>query len=132
VLFLIACVTQTNKQTNKQTNIQVNLEDTQLTHFPGRVLLCDRGTLDGAAYIEGGADEVMFPELSKNFPELYFLSQVLAKNLSIIITKSIPKEFRVCVCVCVHCFLTEHFQFISIFLVVLSTWNNIGSRIESL
>ncbi len=37
-------------------NVQVNLEQTQLLHYPGRILLCDRGTLDGAAYVEGGAD----------------------------------------------------------------------------
>lgn len=36
----------------------VNLEATQLAHFPSRLLLCDRGTLDGAAYVAGGTDEV--------------------------------------------------------------------------
>jgi predicted ATPase len=31
-------------------HVQRNLEDMQLVHYPGRILLCDRGTLDGAAY----------------------------------------------------------------------------------
>ncbi len=31
-------------------HVQRNLEDTQAALFPGRILLCDRGTVDGAAY----------------------------------------------------------------------------------
>ena len=31
-------------------HVQRNLEDVQLARFPGRALLCDRGTVDGAAY----------------------------------------------------------------------------------
>jgi predicted ATPase len=31
-------------------HVQRNLEDLQSARFPGRVLLCDRGTVDGAAY----------------------------------------------------------------------------------
>jgi predicted ATPase len=31
-------------------HVQCNLEDAQSARFPGRILLCDRGTLDGAAY----------------------------------------------------------------------------------
>ena len=31
-------------------DLQRNLEDVQSARFPGRVLLCDRGTVDGAAY----------------------------------------------------------------------------------
>jgi len=30
--------------------VQRNLEDMQLFHYPGRILLCDRGTVDGVAY----------------------------------------------------------------------------------
>ncbi|MCA9493910.1 MAG: AAA family ATPase [Myxococcales bacterium] len=30
--------------------VQRNLEDAQSARFPGRILLCDRGTIDGAAY----------------------------------------------------------------------------------
>lgn len=37
-------------------HVQVNLEETQMLHFPGRVLLCDRGTLDGAAYWQKGLE----------------------------------------------------------------------------
>ena len=31
-------------------HVQRNLEDLQSARYPGRVLLCDRGTIDGAAY----------------------------------------------------------------------------------
>lgn len=31
-------------------HVQRNLEDIQLNQYPNRVLLCDRGTIDGAAY----------------------------------------------------------------------------------
>lgn len=34
-------------------HVQRNLEDMQTARFPGRVLLCDRGTVDGAAYWPG-------------------------------------------------------------------------------
>lgn len=34
-------------------HVQRNLEDTQAALFPGRILLCDRGTVDGAAYWPG-------------------------------------------------------------------------------
>lgn len=34
-------------------HVQLNLEGTQAAHFCGRaVLLCDRGTADGAAYVD--------------------------------------------------------------------------------
>lgn len=36
--------------------VQTNLEETQKAQYPGRILLCDRGTLDGAAYWEGGVE----------------------------------------------------------------------------
>ena len=31
-------------------HVQRNLEEVQAARFPGRILLCDRGTIDGAAY----------------------------------------------------------------------------------
>jgi predicted ATPase len=34
-------------------HVQRNLEDVQAARFPDRVLLCDRGTIDGAAYWPG-------------------------------------------------------------------------------
>jgi predicted ATPase len=34
-------------------HVQRNIEDVQSARFPGRILLCDRGTLDGAAYWPG-------------------------------------------------------------------------------
>ncbi len=36
--------------------IQRGLEQTQSAAYPGRILLCDRGTIDGAAYWHDGAD----------------------------------------------------------------------------
>ena len=35
-------------------HVQRNLEDVQAAQYPGRVLLCDRGTVDGAAYWPDG------------------------------------------------------------------------------
>lgn len=37
--------------------LQRNLEDVQRAHYPGRILLCDRGTVDGAAYWPGHAGD---------------------------------------------------------------------------
>src|SRR6187402_2440911 len=34
--------------------VQRNLEDVQSALYPGRILLCDRGTVDGAAYWPDG------------------------------------------------------------------------------
>lgn len=38
-------------------HVQLNLEDAQAAHFRSRVLLCDRGTIDGAVYWPGQAEE---------------------------------------------------------------------------
>jgi predicted ATPase len=38
-------------------HLQRSLEDVQGARFPDRILLCDRGTLDGAAYWPGSAEE---------------------------------------------------------------------------
>lgn len=38
-------------------HVQRHLEDVQAALFPGRTLLCDRGTLDGAAYWPGNPEE---------------------------------------------------------------------------
>lgn len=37
-------------------HVQRNLEDLQTARYPGRVLICDRGTVDGAAYWPGDAE----------------------------------------------------------------------------
>jgi predicted ATPase len=42
---------------------QVALEDIQGALYPGRVLLCDRGTIDGAAFWPGDAPEGFFESL---------------------------------------------------------------------
>ncbi len=38
-------------------HVQRNLEDVQRARFPERVLICDRGTIDGAAFWPDGHDE---------------------------------------------------------------------------
>jgi predicted ATPase len=38
-------------------NVQINLEDAQSAHYQSRVLLCDRGTVDGAVYWPGNPAE---------------------------------------------------------------------------
>ncbi len=38
-------------------HVQMNLEDAQSAHYHSRVLLCDRGTVDGAAYWNGEPKE---------------------------------------------------------------------------
>lgn len=37
--------------------VQRNIEDVQAASYPDRILLCDRGTIDGAAYWPGEPDE---------------------------------------------------------------------------
>ncbi len=37
-------------------HVQRNVEDVQSTRYPDRVLLCDRGTIDGAAYWPSGPE----------------------------------------------------------------------------
>lgn len=37
-------------------HVQRNLEDVQAAQYPDRILLCDRGTIDGAAYWPGSTD----------------------------------------------------------------------------
>ena len=38
-------------------HVQRNLEDVQAACFPERILLCDRGTIDGAAYWPGDSED---------------------------------------------------------------------------
>ena len=38
-------------------HVQRSLEDIQAAHYPDRLLLCDRGTVDGAAYWPDGSDD---------------------------------------------------------------------------
>lgn len=45
--------------------LQKNLEDIQQTHYPNRLLVCDRGTLDGLAYWPG-TDEDFFKEVDSD------------------------------------------------------------------
>ena len=46
--------------------VQRNLEDVQSVLYPERILLCDRGTVDGAAYFQGTPDK-FFSALGTTF-----------------------------------------------------------------
>lgn len=48
---------------------QVALEDIQGAVYPGRVLLCDRGTIDGAAFWPDDAPEGFFESLDSSLEE---------------------------------------------------------------
>jgi len=47
-------------------SLQQNLEDIQQKKYPDRLLVCDRGTLDGLAYWPGTEDD-FFQEVNSNF-----------------------------------------------------------------
>ncbi|MDX1301383.1 AAA family ATPase [Photobacterium sp.] len=47
-------------------SLQQNLEDIQKNKYPNRLLVCDRGTLDGLAYWPG-TEENFFQEVNSNF-----------------------------------------------------------------
>lgn len=52
-------VTQADARRSAQAaifHVQRNLEDVQAALYPDRILLCDRGTIDGAAYWPDGSD----------------------------------------------------------------------------
>jgi len=52
--------TQIDARRSAQTaifHVQRSLEDVQAARYPGRILLCDRGTIDGAAYWPDGSGE---------------------------------------------------------------------------
>jgi predicted ATPase len=44
-------------------HVQRNLEDVQSARFPHRILLCDRGTIDGAAYWPDGVGRSFFEDV---------------------------------------------------------------------
>ena len=48
---------------------QVSLEDIQGARYPGRVLLCDRGTVDGAAFWPEEAPEGFFETMGTSLEE---------------------------------------------------------------
>lgn len=61
--------------------VQIGLEDTQRSRYPGRALLCDRGTVDGAAYWPDGPedffaaiDSTLAAELSRYDAVVFFES----------------------------------------------------------
>ena len=45
-------------------HVQRNLEDVQSALYPDRILLCDRGTVDGSVYWPAGSDRDFFATLS--------------------------------------------------------------------
>lgn len=60
-------------------NVQLNLEDAQSAHYKSRILICDRGTIDGAIYWPGEAEEffsqmgtTMEKELSRYDAVIFF------------------------------------------------------------
>ena len=64
--------------------LQRNLEEVQRIHYPGRILLCDRGTVDGAAYWPGdvgeffsGLDTTLEAELDRYEAVIYFETAAL-------------------------------------------------------
>lgn len=50
-------------------HVQANLEEVQAARFPDRVLLCDRGTIDGAAYWPGDDPDEYFESCGTNFDD---------------------------------------------------------------
>lgn len=48
-------------------HVQRNLEDIQSSHYQGRVLMCDRGTVDGAAYWPSPHKEDFFDHMQTSF-----------------------------------------------------------------
>ncbi|HWB76881.1 MAG TPA: ATP-binding protein [Nannocystaceae bacterium] len=70
-------------------HVQRNLEDVQAARYPDRVLLCDRGTVDGAAYWPGSPDEffaslgtTLAAELAR-YDEVIFFETAAVGGLSI-------------------------------------------------
>ncbi len=47
-------------------HVQINLEDAQRAHYKSRILLCDRGSIDGAAYWPG-EEEDFFSHMGTTF-----------------------------------------------------------------
>ena len=67
-------------------HVQRNLEDVQAALYPGRTLLCDRGTVDGAAYWPGGdgdyfmsAGTTLEKELQRYDAVIFFETETLAE-----------------------------------------------------
>lgn len=70
-------------------HVQRNLEDVQCAQYPGRILLCDRGTVDGAAYWPGEPEgffrfmgTTLEAELQR-YDAVVFFQTAAAGNLSI-------------------------------------------------
>ncbi len=51
-------------------HVQRNLEEVQLALYPERILICDRGTVDGAAYWPGGEDDFFATQGTTHAAEL--------------------------------------------------------------
>ncbi len=49
-------------------HVQRNLEDVQAAEYPDRLLLCDRGTVDGASYWPEGAPPGFFAAMGTSLP----------------------------------------------------------------
>jgi predicted ATPase len=71
-------------------HVQRNIEDVQSARYPGRVLLCDRGTIDGAAYWPSNDPNEFFDELGTTLEQellrydaVLFFETAAVGNLSI-------------------------------------------------
>jgi len=71
-------------------HVQRNLEEVQSARYPGRVLLCDRGTVDGAAYWPSEDPEAFFTDLGTTletellrYDAVLFFETAAVGNLSI-------------------------------------------------
>jgi predicted ATPase len=71
-------------------HVQRNIEDVQSARYPGRVLLCDRGTIDGAAYWPSNDPNEFFSELGTTLEQelhrydaVLFFETAAVGNLSI-------------------------------------------------
>jgi predicted ATPase len=71
-------------------HVQRNIEDVQSARYPGRVLLCDRGTIDGAAYWPSNDPDEFFTELGttleqelRRYDAVLFFETAAVGNFSI-------------------------------------------------
>ncbi|MGB1016947.1 MAG: AAA family ATPase, partial [Nannocystaceae bacterium] len=71
-------------------HVQRNLEDLQSARFPGRVLLCDRGTIDGAAYWPNEDPDAFFNQVGtsleselRRYDAVLFFETAAVGNFSI-------------------------------------------------
>lgn len=78
--------------------MQRNLEDAQSALYPKRILLCDRGTIDGAAYWSddpAGLFEATGSSLEHEFAAGIDLARSGARE-SLVVLPTRPLQLRIC------------------------------------